>query len=121
MTSGESNSEKSVSYQKKDGRSHARPSFFWYVNDKDHEVCFLVTHVSVTFHCRFIVIYYPLRRGDICTPRRAKLVVISLAVFSMVAYTFAIWTSGQEEYQGICLHAGIQQGGLMGQLFFHWD
>ncbi len=35
MMSAESNSEKSVSYQKKDGRSHMRPSFFWYVNDKD--------------------------------------------------------------------------------------
>ncbi len=38
----ESNSEKSVSYQKKDGRGHARPSFFWYDNDKDLKVCFLV-------------------------------------------------------------------------------
>ena len=30
--------EKSVSYQKKDGRSHSRPSFFWYDNDKDLKV-----------------------------------------------------------------------------------
>ncbi len=35
MMSAESNSEKSVSYQKKDGRGHAHPSFFWYDNDKD--------------------------------------------------------------------------------------
>ena len=35
MISEESNSEKSVSYQKKDGRGHGRPSFFWYDNDKD--------------------------------------------------------------------------------------
>ncbi len=39
----DSNSKKSVSYQKKDGRGHARPSFFWYGNDKDVKVCFLVT------------------------------------------------------------------------------
>ncbi len=39
MMSSESNSEKSVSYQKKDGR------FFWYDNDKDLKVCFLVMHV----------------------------------------------------------------------------
>ncbi len=32
---------KSVSYQKKDGRGHASPSFFWYDNDKDLKVCFL--------------------------------------------------------------------------------
>ncbi len=36
--------EKSVSYQKKDGRGHSHPSFFCYDNDKDLKVCFLVTH-----------------------------------------------------------------------------
>ena len=34
MISAESNSEKLVSYQKNDGRGHARRSFFWYNNDK---------------------------------------------------------------------------------------
>ncbi len=34
MMSAESNSEKSVSHQKKDGHGHARPSFFGYDNDK---------------------------------------------------------------------------------------
>ncbi len=43
MMSAESNPEKSVSYKKKDGRGHACPSFFWYDNDKDLKVCFLVT------------------------------------------------------------------------------
>ncbi len=46
MKSNNSNSEKSVSYQKKDGRGHARPSFFWYDNDKDFKVCFLMTHLN---------------------------------------------------------------------------
>ena len=32
--------EKSVAFQKKDGRGHACPSFFWYDNDKDLKVCF---------------------------------------------------------------------------------
>ncbi len=40
-------SKKSVSYQKKDGRGHARPSFFWYDNDNDLKVCFLVTRVII--------------------------------------------------------------------------
>ncbi len=39
---------KSVSYQKKDGLGHAHPSFFWYDNDKDLKVCFLVTHIIST-------------------------------------------------------------------------
>ena len=34
-----------MSYQKKDGRGHARPSCFWYDNDKDLKVCFFVTRV----------------------------------------------------------------------------
>ena len=38
MMSAVSNSEKLVSYQKKDGRA-------WYDNDKDFKVCFLVTHL----------------------------------------------------------------------------
>ncbi len=46
MMSVESNSEKLVSYQKKDGHSHMHPSFFWYDDDKDLKVCFLVTHVK---------------------------------------------------------------------------
>ncbi len=33
MKSKDSNSKKSVSYQKKDGRGHACPSFFWYDTD----------------------------------------------------------------------------------------
>ncbi len=40
--------EKSVSYQKKDGCGHACPSFFfffWYDNDKDLKLCFLLTRV----------------------------------------------------------------------------
>ena len=41
--STESNSEKLVSYQKKDGCGHARPSCFWH--DNDLKVCFLVARV----------------------------------------------------------------------------
>ena len=40
------NSKKSVSYQKKNGRGHARPPFFWYDNSKDLKVCFLVMHIK---------------------------------------------------------------------------
>ncbi len=33
-----------LTYQKTDGRTWLRPSFFWYDNNKDLKVCFLVTH-----------------------------------------------------------------------------
>ncbi len=45
MKSKDSNSEKSLWYQKKDGHGHACPSFFGYDNDKDLKVCFLVTYI----------------------------------------------------------------------------
>ncbi len=30
----------------KDRRGHAHPSFFWYDNDKDLKVCFIMAHVN---------------------------------------------------------------------------
>ncbi len=39
-----------MSYQKKDGRGHARPSFFWYDNDKDLKVCFSRDMCHVLFN-----------------------------------------------------------------------
>ncbi len=38
--------KKSVSCKKKDGHGHAHPSFFWYDNNKELKVCFLVTRVT---------------------------------------------------------------------------
>ncbi len=35
----------SVSYQKKDGRGHVRSSFFWYDNNGEIKVRFLVMRV----------------------------------------------------------------------------
>ena len=46
MKSKDSNSKKSVSYQKKDGCGHRRSSFFWHDNDKDLKACFLVTRIT---------------------------------------------------------------------------
>ena len=51
----------------------------WYV------VCFTIE--------RYVAVCLPLRRQNMCTPRRAKIVVISLAVLGMVLYNFALWTS----------------------------
>ncbi len=45
----ESNFEKSVSYQNKDGPGNAPPTFFWYDNDKDL-FCFPMT--CVTLPCK---------------------------------------------------------------------
>ena len=56
MKSKDSISKKSVWYQKKDGRSHALPSFFWYDNDEDLKVCFLVTHINrVAWLCLSVI------------------------------------------------------------------
>ena len=48
-------SEKSVSYQKKDGCGYARPSFFWYDNHKDLKVGFLVMRVTSIRLCCMLI------------------------------------------------------------------
>ncbi len=58
MKSKDSNSKKSVSYQKKDGCGHVCPSFFRYDNDKDLKVCFLVTCV-ICQSCEMSVVLIP--------------------------------------------------------------
>lgn len=51
----------------------------WFV------VCFSVE--------RYIAVCLPLRRHDMCTPRRAKIVVVTLSFVSALLYNFALWTS----------------------------
>ncbi len=43
---------------------------------------------------RYLVISLPLRRNEMTNPRRAKIVVTSMAVFAMLLYNVGIWTSG---------------------------
>ena len=43
---------------------------------------------------RYIAVHFPLRRQDLCTTKRAKFVVMGLALFALIFYTFATWTSG---------------------------
>ena len=52
----------------------------WYI------VCFTVE--------RYIVVKCPLKRLQLCTAKRTKTIVIILAVFAIVFYSFSIWTSG---------------------------
>jgi hypothetical protein len=55
---------------------------------------FLSVWIVVAFTVeRFIVCMDPLRRSTMCTPGRAKIVVISLSVFALVAYSYNMWTS----------------------------
>ena len=55
---------------------------------------FLSVWYIVAFSCeRFIAVKWPFKRSEMCTPRRARIVVISLAVFALITYSFAIWTS----------------------------
>ncbi len=56
MKSKDSNSKKSVSYQKKDGRGHVHSSFFCYDNDKDLKVCFLVT--CIILHLEMLCLFF---------------------------------------------------------------
>lgn len=49
---------------------------------------------------RYIIVSFPFRRNEICTDKRAKIVVFCLALFAMFAYTFAFWTSGPQSMYG---------------------
>ena len=46
---------------------------------------------------RYIIVWYPLRKDRFCTPRRARIVVLTLACAACIIYSFAPWTSGVVE------------------------
>ena len=50
---------------------------------------------------RYIAVHYPLRRYDFCTTGRAKMVVVGLALFAALLYSFGTWTSGVTVYLGM--------------------
>ena len=67
---------------------------------------FLSVWYIVAFSCeRFIAVKWPFKRSEMCTPRKARTVVVSLAAFALVAYSFALWTSEVTSWYGmvICL------------------
>lgn len=67
---------------------------------------FLSVWYIVAFSCeRFIAVKWPFKRSEMCTPRKARIVVVSLAGFALVAYSFALWTSEVTSWYGmvICL------------------
>lgn len=50
---------------------------------------------------RYIIVWYPLRKDRFCTPRRARIVVLTLALAACVLYSFGTWTSGVVEVLGM--------------------
>ena len=55
-------------------------------------VCFTVE--------RYIVVCYPFKKNIVCTAKKAKLVVTVFAVFALIGYSFALWTSGIRTVNG---------------------
>ncbi len=49
---------------------------------------------------RYIAVAFPFHHQNMCSPRRAKAVVIGLAVLAAVLYSYALWTSGLEPIYG---------------------
>ena len=61
---------------------------------------------------RFIAIWKPLRKPDMCTTKRAKMVVIGLSLFAMLAYSCSLRTVGikiikNNAKQLYCVHHSI--------------
>ena len=59
---------------------------------------------------RYIAICHPLRRPEMCTAYRAKIVVIFLLVIASVGYSCSLWTSTVTVFKGKCCLS-----------FFHWE
>lgn len=51
---------------------------------------------------RYIAVHFPLRRNQLCTSKRAKIVVVSLAVLGCLLYSLALWS-----YTVKAVHPGI--------------
>ena len=82
MKSKDSNSKKQVSYQKHDGRGHARPAFFWYDNEKDLKVCFLVTRIMCSRQ-----FYHPIHFNELQEiPTILALIILILYTSHLDAY-----------------------------------
>jgi hypothetical protein len=70
--------------------------YFTYVSS------FLSVWYVVSFTVeRYIAVHYPLRRYEFCTTNRAKIVVLSLACFAAIIYSFGTWTSGVYPVMGM--------------------
>jgi hypothetical protein len=42
---------------------------------------------------RYLAVCFPFKRQDLCSPKRAKIVVVCLALVGCVMFNFALWTS----------------------------
>ena len=49
---------------------------------------------------RWIVVLFPFKRGDMCTVKKANIVITSLALFGFLAYNFGIWAPNSEYIKG---------------------
>ncbi|KAK7107586.1 hypothetical protein V1264_015484 [Littorina saxatilis] len=51
---------------------------------------------------KFISVYWPLKKVSMCTVFRAKVVLVSMAVLTVVAYSYVIYFNGPAPRTGIC-------------------
>ena len=49
---------------------------------------------------RYIATCFPFKRNEMCTPRRAKLVVAGLTTLAVLIYSYALWTSSVQAMHG---------------------
>ena len=60
--------------------------------------CLSVWYVVAFSLERYIAVCYPLRRQEMCTAKRARIVVITTAVLALLFYSFALFTMGVYPY-----------------------
>ena len=58
---------------------------------------FLSAWTVTTFTAeRWVVVFHPLQKHRLCTPRRARHIILCLIILALVIYSFSTWTSGVE-------------------------
>ena len=63
---------------------------------------FLAAWSVVSFTAeRYITVYHPLRKDELCTKRKARILVSSLSLFSIIFYTFTVWIYDVVRFPGM--------------------
>lgn len=62
-----------------------------------------VWYVVVLTIERFIVVYFPFKRADLCTHRRNLFAIIVLFLMSCIIYSFSLFSSGIEPENQMCV------------------
>jgi hypothetical protein len=78
------------------GKAQLEIIFIFFLN-LSKKFPYFSRHVVLFTFERFIIVYFPFKRHDICTRRRNIIAMIVLVTFALVFYSFSLFSSGFEK------------------------